>query len=115
MPVGPVVEPSFTPPASICAAADVTSVARSRAAPAESQPSGPSPFAKLVRGLGHEVANGEGVMHSAVSAAHAGGDLGPADLIALQAGVYRYSEAIDLASRLVDHATSGVKTVIQGQ
>ena len=36
-------------------------------------------------------------------------------LIALQAGVYRYSEAVDLASRLVENATSALKTVIQGQ
>ncbi len=43
-----------------------------------------------------------------------GRDLGPAELIALQAGVYRYSEAIDLASHLVNRATNGVKTVIQG-
>jgi hypothetical protein len=55
------------------------------------------------------------MMHAAVTAAHGAADLGPAELIALQAGVYRYSEAIDLASRLVEHATSGMKTVLQGQ
>jgi hypothetical protein len=41
--------------------------------------------------------------------------MAPGDLIALQAGVYRYGEAVDLASRLVDRATSSVKTVLQGQ
>jgi hypothetical protein len=74
----------------------------------------PSPFAELVRGLGHEVQRGEAAVHDAVASAR-GGNLGPAELIALQAGVYRYSEAVDLASRLVDHATSGLKTVVQGQ
>jgi hypothetical protein len=44
-----------------------------------------------------------------------GGDLGPAELLALQAGVYRYSEAVDLSAKLVDRAANGVKTVIQGQ
>lgn len=44
-----------------------------------------------------------------------GKDLGPAELLALQAGVYRYSEAVDLSAKLVDRATSGVKTVLQGQ
>jgi len=39
----------------------------------------------------------------------------PADLIALQAGVYRYGEAVDLASRLIDRVTSGVKTIVQAQ
>jgi hypothetical protein len=34
-------------------------------------------------------------------------------LIALQAGIYRYSEAIDLTVKLVDRATSGVKTILE--
>jgi hypothetical protein len=66
-----------------------------------------------VRGLGAEVQRGEALMHRAIDPA-SGSDLGPAQLIALQAGVYRYAEAVDLASRLVDHATAGLKTVIQG-
>jgi hypothetical protein len=44
-----------------------------------------------------------------------GGDLGAAELLSLQAGIYRYSEAVDLSAKLVDRATSGVKTVLQGQ
>jgi hypothetical protein len=66
-----------------------------------------------VRGLGTEVQRGEALVHHAIQSA-SGGDLDPAQLIALQAGVYRYAEAVDLAARLVDHATTGVKTVIQG-
>ncbi|SRR5579883_1685842 len=72
---------------------------------------GPSPFAKILHGLGHELDRGEAVTRGAL-AAH--GNLGPTELLALQASVYRYSETIDIASRLVDHATSGLKTVIQG-
>jgi hypothetical protein len=71
----------------------------------------PSPFARILRGLGREVDRGE---HMVGRALH-GGDLGPGELLALQAGVYRYSEAVDLAAKLVDRATNGVKTVIQGQ
>ena len=41
--------------------------------------------------------------------------LGPEQLLALQAGVYRYSEAVDLAAKLVDRASNGLKTVVQGQ
>lgn len=37
------------------------------------------------------------------------------DLLVLQARVYRYSEAIDLAAKLVDRATNGVKTLLTGQ
>jgi hypothetical protein len=71
----------------------------------------PSPFARILHGLGREVDRGE---HMVGRALH-GGDLGPGELLALQAGVYRYSEAVDLAAKLVDRATNGVKTVIQGQ
>jgi len=74
---------------------------------------GPSPFARILQGLGREVDHGEAVVRRAVSGAHA--ELGSGDLLALQAGVYRYSEAVDLSAKLVDRASSGVKTVLQGQ
>lgn len=70
-----------------------------------------SPFARVLRGLGREIDRGEHMVRGALR----GGDLGPGELLALQAGVYRYSEAVDLAAKLVDRATNGVKTVIQGQ
>jgi hypothetical protein len=79
---------------------------------AQGQPS--SPFAQVLGGLGREINRGEATMRTALESIGRGADLGPAQLIALQAGVYRYSEAIDLASRLVDRATSGVKTIVQG-
>jgi hypothetical protein len=82
--------------------------------PASSSKETPSPFAQLLRGLGHEVQGSETTVHQAIASARMG-ELQPADLIALQAGVYRYSEAVDLASRLVENATGAVKTVIQGQ
>ena len=72
---------------------------------------GPSPFARMVHGLGQEIKGGEAMMRHASQSA---GSLDTSDLIALQAGVYRYSEAIDLTSRLVEHVTSGLKTVLQG-
>lgn len=72
----------------------------------------PSPFAKLVAGLGSEVNQGERTMMQAI---HGGGGMGPEQLLALQAGVYRYSEAVDLAAKLVDRASNGLKTVVQGQ
>jgi hypothetical protein len=75
----------------------------------------PSPFAVLLHSLGREVQQGESLVRSALGAARSGHTLDAGDLIALQAGVYRYGEAVDLASRLVDRATTGVKTVLQGQ
>ncbi len=73
----------------------------------------PSPFAKILHGLGKEVDRGETMMRTAIGSG--GKDLGTSELLALQAGVYRYSEAVDLSAKLVDRASSGVKTVIQGQ
>jgi hypothetical protein len=74
----------------------------------------PSSFAQVLRGLGQELGRGETTVRSAIVSMRGGADLGPAQLIALQVGVYRYSEVIDLASRLVDRASSAVKTVVQG-
>ena len=74
---------------------------------------GPSLFARVLRGLGREVDRGEKVVKRAVEGG--GKDWGNGELLALQAGVYRYSEAVDLSAKLVDRATNGVKTVLQGQ
>lgn len=101
-------EPRLPPP--VPASAEPSS----RAPASPSPPQQPSAFGRLVRGLGAEVQRGETLVHHAIASASAG-DLDPGQLIALQAGVYRYAEAVDLAARLVDHATTGLKTVIQGQ
>ncbi|HEY4015409.1 MAG TPA: hypothetical protein VGM06_18820 [Polyangiaceae bacterium] len=78
----------------------------------ESGPASPS-FAAVLGGLDREISDGDAQVRSAVGALQGGADFDPARLIALQAGVYRYSEVLDLASRLVDRATAGVKTVVQ--
>lgn len=75
---------------------------------------GPSPFAKLLHGLGREVDRGEALVRRALGGSR-GQEVDNFDLLTLQAGVYRYSEAVDLSAKLVDRATSGVKTVLQGQ
>ena len=74
-----------------------------------------SAFAAVLSGLGREIERGEFLVGSALGAEKRGVTLGPTELIALQAGVYRYGEAVDLTSRLVDRAASAVKTVLQGQ
>ena len=84
------------------------------AAPTVTSPEA-SPFARLLDKLGAEVARGERTVASALGASKTGADLGPAELLALQVGIYRYSEVVDLAAKLVDRVSSGVKTVIQGQ
>ncbi len=84
-----------------------------RPAPASPPPT-PSPFAELVRALGHEAERGEATVRRVLSTG-AGRDLGPSELLALQAGIYRYGETVDLAAKLVDKAGTDVRTVLQGQ
>src|SRR5262249_45439317 len=90
--------------------------ARTRpAAVAKVEDEGPSAFARILHGLGREVDRGEALVRRASLAGAGAQEIGNMELLALQAGVYRYSEAVDLSAKLVDRAASGVKTVLQGQ
>ena len=76
-------------------------------------PTPSTPFGEVLRAIGNEAKRGEALIQRATHAG-AGGDLSAADLIALQAGVYRYVEVVDLASKLVDRVSQAAKTVTQG-
>ena len=80
---------------------------------AQEDTSNKSSFGDLVTRVGRALDNGEHHLRRVEQSA--GADLSTTELIALQARIYRYSEAVDLCSKLVDRATSGVKTVVQGQ
>jgi len=71
---------------------------------------GESVFARALRGLAHEIDVGEA--RTAGASKLQSYDTG--QLIALQVGIYRYTEAVDLASKIVDRATNAVRTVLQG-
>jgi hypothetical protein len=71
--------------------------------------SGPS-FADALHGIGSAVDRGEALIARA-SRGSLGG-LDAAELIALQAGIYRYSEAVDLVAKLVDRSANAVRTVV---
>lgn len=68
-------------------------------------------FRSALEGWGREIDRGEALVRSSLGG---GAHLGAGELIALQAGIYRYSEAVDLAAKLVDRAASAVKTTLQG-
>jgi hypothetical protein len=78
--------------------------ARSPQAPAES-------FSQVLGVLGSRVDRGEALMGGVAAGSWSSSD--PGTLIALQAGIYRYSEVVDLAGKLVDRASSAVRTVLQ--
>jgi hypothetical protein len=70
---------------------------------------GPS-FAQALQRIGSAVDRGEALI---ARASRGGlGGLDSAQLIALQAGIYRYSEAVDLVAKLVDRASNSVRTVV---
>ena len=69
-------------------------------------------FHEALGALGAEVDKGEGLLQRALGSGR--GRLAAGDLIALQAGIYRYSEAVDLSAKLVERAGSAVRTVVQG-
>jgi hypothetical protein len=72
-------------------------------------------FATVLHALARESDRGESLVQRALSGSRGGGDLGPGELLALQAGIYRYGHVVDLATKLVDRAATDVKTVLQGQ
>jgi hypothetical protein len=73
------------------------------------------PFVQLLRGLGKELDRGENLAETAIRGAEGNASLSPERLIALQAGIYRYSEAVDLVTKVVDRGTQAVRTTLQNQ
>jgi hypothetical protein len=88
-----------------------TPAARTPTALGPAASSGPSSFEQVVRRLAREITRGEALVGTAASGRYEG--LDAARLIALQAGIYRYSEAIDLTVKLVDRATNGLRTILE--
>ena len=86
--------------------------------PTEARPAPPAggparSFSGVLAGLGRRIDEGERVMDRA--ATRPGGSMEPGELLALQAQVYRHVEAVDLATKLVERATTAVKTTLQNQ
>jgi hypothetical protein len=77
--------------------------------------SGPTAFSELLRGLGQALDQGENVTQTALRAGAGHGAMSAERLIALQAGIYRYSEAVDLVTKVVDKGTQAVRTTLQNQ
>jgi hypothetical protein len=82
-----------------------------------SAPTAPAPdskgaFRSVLEGFGRELDRGQQLMQRAV---HGTSGMAPEQLLALQVGVYRYTEVVDLSSKLVDRACNGLKTTLQAQ
>lgn len=75
----------------------------------------PGAFAEALRDAGRSLTRGERTIERAVHAAHRGKVFSQEELIALQAGVYRYAQELELASKLVDKSTSAVRQTLRSQ
>ena len=85
-------------------------------AAAESRPND-APAMDALRAAVHSLGQGQAFIERAVRRAGRGGGEGlePAQLLALQTGVYRYTQELELASKLVDKATGAIKQTLQSQ
>lgn len=86
-----------------------TELPRASPTPA-AHPAPPEHFNNLLRRLGRALDHGEATV---TLSAHGYQQRDAAELIALQAGIYRYSEAVDLTAKLVDRAATAMKTVLE--
>lgn len=75
------------------------------------RPSPPDSFRQVLERLGTEVDRGERLIRGVIDGR--GASLGAGQLIALQAGIYRYTEIVDLSAKLIDRASSSVRTTLQ--
>ncbi len=100
------------PPRSEAELASRTTSTKSRVAKPEQKAAPQQPFREVLGRLGQEVDRGERLVERAITSAPSAD---PGQLIALQAGIYRYTEAVELCSKLVDRTGAAVRTVLQNQ
>ncbi|HJL00027.1 MAG TPA: EscI/YscI/HrpB family type III secretion system inner rod protein [Polyangiaceae bacterium LLY-WYZ-15_(1-7)] len=74
-----------------------------------------APFLRRLGDAARRLAEDDRAVQRAMGAARRGRELDPAELLALQAGVYRYAQEMELASKVVDKSTTALKTVLQSQ
>ncbi len=59
--------------------------------------------------------NGQDKMKQIMDLALSGKQFSPTDLMAMQAGVYRFTQELDLTSKVVEKATGGIKQTLNTQ
>lgn len=69
----------------------------------------------MLRDAVRSITDGERMVDRAIRSARRGHVFSHEELLALQAGVYRYTQELELASKLVDKATGAVRQTLQSQ
>ena len=68
-----------------------------------------------LKGLLQQVVDGQGKLDQIIKMATSGKTYGNQELLAVQAAVYKFSQELELTSKVVEKATSGVKQTMQTQ
>lgn len=76
---------------------------------------GESLAAEMVRDAVESIGRGERMVERTMRQARRGHVFTQEELLAVQAGVYRYTQELELASKLVDKATGAVRQTLQSQ
>ena len=63
----------------------------------------------------NSVVSGQDKMSKIIKLATSGRAFNPTELLAIQAGVYKFSQELELTSKVVEKATDGVKQTLQTQ
>ena len=63
----------------------------------------------------NSVVSGQDKMSKIINLATSGRSFNPTELLAIQAGVYKFSQELELTSKVVEKATDGVKQTLQTQ
>jgi hypothetical protein len=74
-----------------------------------------SPSSQLATRMVEQVSQAQSRMDHILKLAESGRSFSPAELLSLQAHVYRASQELDLAGKVVEKATNGVKQILQTQ
>lgn len=115
-PIRPVLHRPFEGATSAARPPEASSSFRDALAATETEETdAPSAALSMVADAAQSIGRGQRFIERAIRAARRGRELSPEQLIATQAGVYRYTQELELASKIVDKSTQAIKQVLQSQ
>lgn len=85
------------------------------ASPVESVAKPERPTLNLVSRVVSDLEQGQARLDTLISAGVSGKSFSNAELLSLQASMYKYTLELDLTSKVVEKATSGIKDVVKTQ
>ena len=69
----------------------------------------------MVMGMVGNIEKGQGRMDKLINGGLTGKNFSNSELLGLQAGMYKYTQELDLCSKVVEKATSGLKDTLKTQ